>query len=159
VRAPRAAWLAALLAAACAGGAADAPAPDRAHGVAMVESEAVHGFHARAATFYGRLARRRFNTRVTYKDPGLRGFFETEAAFADYYAELAQALLDAAFEKNRPVALDVLEFSFEAPGQARVRVRLLGEDARPLRWGQTELVRTDRWERRQGIWWLVPGKL
>ena len=137
----------------------DVAAPDLRAGVERVDAEAVHDFHTQATRFYGRLARRRFNTRATWRDEGLREFFRSESAFADYYAELAQALRVAAFERERPLSLEVLEFAFEAPGEARVRVRLLGEDGRPLRWGETELTRDDRWHRIDGRWWIVPGKL
>ena len=41
----------------------------------------------------------------------------------------------------------------------RVRVRLTGENGRPLRWWETSLVREDRWERMDGRWWIIPGKL
>ena len=108
---------------------------------------------------HAQLARRRFNTRATYKDARLRSFFRDEDAFADYYAALASALAEADFERNRPLRLDVVEFAFEEPDRARVAVRLVGDDARPLRWGERRLEREDRWERIDGRWWLTPGKL
>ncbi len=149
----------ALGAATACGGEAPGVAPDVEFGVRVAESASVVDFHARASSFYARLARRRFNTRATYRDERLREFFQSESAFADYYADLARSIDEADFRRNRPVRLDVLEFRFEAPGRARVEVRLVGEDARPLRWGERVLEREDRWERQRGRWWIVPGKL
>ena len=148
-----------LAVAGCGGGAAPGPAPDVDFGVQVADSEAVAGFHARASSFYARLARRRFSTRATYRDPRLREYFPTAQAFSDYYADLAQALVEADFERSRPLRLEVLEFSFDAPGRARVQLRLTGDDGRPLRWGERVLEREDRWERRGGRWWLAPGKV
>ncbi len=133
--------------------------PDVDFGVRLAESEAVVDFYAQASSFYSRLARRRFNSRATYRDERLRAFFTSEAAFADYYADLAQALVEADFERCRPLRLDVVEFRFDAPGQEWVQVRMVGDDARPLRFGRRTLDREDRWERRDGRWSLVPGKV
>ena len=140
------------------GGEDPGPAPDAAHGLALVEDPALLEFYARASAFYGRLARRRFDSIETYQDEGIRDFFRSEEAFADYYADLTSALVEAHFEKNRPVALDVVEFALEGPGRARVSTRLLGRDGRPLRRGEVRLERSDRWERIDGAWWIVPGR-
>jgi hypothetical protein len=35
----------------------------------------------------------------------------------------------------------------------------VGENSLPLRFWETRLVREDRWERQDGQWWVVPGKL
>lgn len=148
-----------LLAGACAGDGEGGATPDLSRGLERVEAEGVRAFHRRASQFYARLARRRFNTLSTYRDEVLRDYFRTESAFADYYADLAQDLEEAHFEQNRPLVLDVLEFRLEGPGAARVVTRFEGENGRPLRWGRTSLVRTDRWERMDGTWWIVPGKL
>ncbi len=51
------------------------------------------------------------------------------------------------------------EFKLEGPGEARVLTRIVGENGLPLRPGQTGLDREDRWERVQGSWWIIPGKL
>lgn len=151
---------AALLAgSACAGDGEGAPRADLSRGLERVEAESVRTFHRRASRFYARLAQRRFNTLSTYRDDVLREYFRSESAFADYYADLAQALEDHHFEQNRPVRLEVLEFRLEGPGEASVETRLEGENGRPLRWGSTSLVRVDRWERVDGQWWIVPGKL
>jgi hypothetical protein len=141
-------------------GRGDRRVADPAYGVEVLTSGAIADFHARAESFYRRLALRRINTFATYKDLNLRGFFQTEQAFSDYYADLAQVLSEAHFEKNRPLTVSVQEFQFDGPGRARVRVRLTGDDAQPLRYFQTQIVeRYDRWERTDGEWWLVPGKL
>lgn len=155
-----AACLAASLAALGCFGGADRRVADPAYGVEVLTSGAVADFHTRAETFYRRLALRRINTFGTYKDLNLRSYFQTEQAFSDYYADLAQVLTEAHFEKNRPLTVEVQEFLFDGPGRARVRVRLTGDDAQPLHYFQTQIVeRYDRWERADGEWWLVPGKL
>ena len=138
---------------------AGGPAPDLDQGLAVAEDASVLGFYQRASAFYGHLAHRRFNDISTYRDEQLRDYFRSEGAFSDYYAGLAQALTEAHFERNRPLSLDVIEFRLEGPGQAEVVTRLVGENSLPLRWGTTEFERVDRWERLQGTWWIIPGKL
>ena len=118
----------------------------------------VVSFYERASSFYARLALRRFNSLATYRDETLRGYFRTEAAFSDYYAELAAALQDAHFEQNRPVEMQVLEFALDGPGAARVRSRFEGRNGLPLRPGSVTLEREDQWERLEGRWWIIPGK-
>lgn len=140
------------------GGAAAVPA-DPSFGVEVVSGPAVLEFHRRAANFYGRLAQRRFNVIATFRDEVLREYFRSDRAFSDYYADLAQDLEDAHFERNVPTLLDVEEFHFEGPGDARVRVRIAGSNGKPLRMGSVDLEREDRWERVGGTWWIVPGKL
>jgi hypothetical protein len=138
---------------------AAAPLGDPSHGIEMVSNEAVVDFYERAVFFYSRLARRRFNTLATYRDELLRDFFRSEIAFSDYYADLAEAMENSHFEQNRPLSLDVVEFVVEGPGSARVNTRIVGENGLPLRFWETRLDRVDRWERVEGTWWIVPGKL
>jgi len=114
-------------------------------------------FHARASQFYDRLTGRRFNSLATFRDPSLREFFESQESFSDYFADLAQDLAEANFEHNEPLATSVEEFVVDAPGRARVRVWMGGENGLPLRFWSTRLEREDRWERRNGRWWIVPG--
>jgi hypothetical protein len=155
----RAAALAALLLLACLGCAADdgpGPAPDPTAGLTLVEDPALVGFYERARSFYGRLARRRFDSIETYQDERLRDFFATEEAYADYYADLTSAFVEHYFDKNRPVDLEVVEFALEGPGRARVSTRFRGRDARPLRRGTVAFERDDRWERQDGVWRIVP---
>lgn len=139
--------------------AAARPQADPSYGVEIARGDAVLDFHLRAASFYARLAYRRFNVIGTYRDEFLREFFRTEGAFSDYYADFAQDLEDAHFDRNRPQSLDLVEFAFEGPGEASVQVRIAGEDGRPLRPGGVSYLRQDRWERVGGTWWIVPGKL
>lgn len=141
------------------GGAPEGPAPDPAYGVVEVDSEEIVGFFERAEAFYGRLAQRRFNTISTFRDEVLREFFRTESAFADYYADLAADMAEAHFERNRPLVLEVVEMRLEGPGEAAVMTRIVGEDGRPLRPGESTVERVDRWERVGGSWWIVPAKL
>lgn len=116
-------------------------------------------FLERADTFYDHLIRRRFNTLETFNDRVLRDHFQTPDAFFDYYAELAQTLHEAHFERTRPLEIAIEEFLFENRFLAQVQVRFLGEDRRPLRPGTTELIRLDRWERVEGQWWIRPSRL
>jgi hypothetical protein len=154
---------AALLAAAClgaaCGGSATGPAADVEAGVGVVSSPAVEEFYRLASSFYEHLERRRFNTLAAFRDPVLRQHFRNDRAFSDYYADLAQALAEAHFERSRPLETEVEEFLVDGPGRARVRVRLVGESGLPLRWWTTHVVREDRWERRDDRWWIVPGRL
>ena len=135
------------------------PAPDLDQGLVVAEDAGVVGFYQRASSFYGQLAHRRFNDISTYRDEQLRDFFRSEGAFSDYYAGLAQALMEAHFERNLPLSLDVVEFRLQGPGEAEVVTRMVGDNSLPLRRGTTELERVDRWERLQGTWWIIPGKL
>jgi len=135
------------------------PRPDPAYGVAVTEDAAVIEFYQRASYFYERFRLRRVNTLSTYRDEVLRDFFRTDASFADYYADLSQSLTDAHFERNRPLELDVVEMRLTGPGVAEVVTRMVGENGLPLRWWSTAMERTDRWERMQGRWWIVPSKL
>jgi hypothetical protein len=141
------------------GGPEPTASPDLSQGVEVVESEAIVAFYERASAFYARLAGRRFNTLTTYRDPKLREFFRSDTAHADYYAAFASALREAYFEKNEPVSLEVVEVRIEGPGAALVLTRIVGENALPLRWWETVLEREDRWERVDGVWWLVPGRI
>jgi hypothetical protein len=132
--------------------------PDPSAGVEVVRSDPVVEFYERASAFYDRMAQRRFNTLATYEDDSLRRYFRDEASFADYYADLADVLDRANFEKNRPLSLEVREFLVEGPGRARVRVRIRGNNSLPLRLRGAVVNREDRWERLDGDWWVVPGK-
>jgi len=116
-------------------------------------------FHARVEAFYERLIRRLFNALETFNDPELRRHFRSEERFFDYYAELAQSLADAHFERSRPRTVTIQEFVFEDPAHARVQVYFVGDDNRPLRPGSVDLVRVDRWQRTDDSWWVTPGRL
>jgi len=135
------------------------PQPDLAEGVQVVDQRSILEFQARAQAFYDRLSRRRFNTYATYADAVLRDYFRTQEAFFDYYAELAHALDGEDFERNRALLAQVKEFAVEAPGRARVTVRMRGDNGLPLRYWTIVLERDDVWERIDGTWWVVPGKL
>lgn len=132
---------------------------DPAYGVEIANSDPIDQFYERAITFYARLTNRRVNTHATYEDAVLRGYFRTEQAYSDYYADLAQALDDAVFEKNRPLSAEITEFLIDAPGRARVRYKMTGANGLPLRPGKTSFHREDRWEREEGQWWIIPGRL
>jgi len=109
--------------------------------------------------FYERVTARRFNSLATYEDPALREFFRSQEAFSDYYAALAEALVRANFEYNRPTAVRLDSMVRTGPNRVEIRVYFRGENAKPLRFWSTGLVRTDRWEFAAGRWWVVPGKL
>ena len=144
--------------AALAGCASDGPKADPAYGVEIVNDPSITDFLERADAFYDRLSRRRVNTIATFSDRVLREYFQTEEQYSDYYSDLAQALTIAHFEKNRPLGAEVQEFSFDAPGRARVKYRFVGDNGLPLRFWRTSLEREDRWERADGKWWIVPGR-
>ena len=128
-------------------------------GTVAVGPDTAFTVYERAEAFYERLIQRRFNALETFHDPYLRQHFRSEERFFDYYAELAQALADAHFEKSRPTGAHVLEFVFESPSRVQVQVRFRGEDNRPLRPDRTFLIRHDRWELSDEAWWISPGKL
>lgn len=133
--------------------------PEPPGGSVPVSPQTSLNFYAQATEFYEHLIRRRFNTLETFNDPALREQFRTETRFFDYYADLAQSLDFANFERSRPVSVDVQAYLFETPNVARVQVRFVGRDDRPLRVNKTALIRLDRWERVDGRWWMTPDKL
>jgi len=147
----------ALAALACASGGGSLPAPEA--GAVPVDGEMALSFLRTARGFYGSIVKRRFNTLETFHDRQLREHFRDPDLFFDYYADLAQAFADAHFEKSRPDGYEIEEFLFEEPGRVRVQVRFHGDDDRPLRPDATALVRRDRWELRDGRWWVQPGTL
>ena len=116
-------------------------------------------FLQRTETFYETLILRRFNTLETFNNPVLRDHFQTPDGFFDYYADLAQSLDAARFDRSRPTGVEVEEFLFENRFIAQVQVRFVGESSRPLNPGKSVLIRLDRWERVNGRWWVAPGKL
>lgn len=147
----------AFLALACSS--AVGPIPEPPAGAVGLEGDSVLGFYQRAESFYRRLILRRVNALETFHDPVLRGHFETQDAFFDYYAALSLALDDANFEKSRPDSVEVEEFLFESETRAWVQVRFRGRDDRPLRPTRTSLVRRDLWQRADERWWVVPGRM
>jgi hypothetical protein len=140
-------------------GGAEAPQPAPDSGVEVMTDAPEVQFHARASAFYARLTGRRFNSLASYRDEGLREYFESAESYADYFSDLAQDLTKANFERNQPVWTEVEEFLVEGPGRARVRVHIVGENGLPLRFWATSLDREDRWERRDGRWWIIPSAL
>jgi hypothetical protein len=145
-----------LLALACA---SPGSIPEPAGGSVAVASDTALALHQGTESFYGRLVQRRVNTLETFNDPVLRGFFRSEDLFFDYYADLAQSLGDAHFEKSRPFAVEVQEMIFEDGERARVQVLFRGWDSRPLRPNRVSLVRRDLWLYEREAWSITPGKL
>jgi hypothetical protein len=137
----------------------DGPVPEPPGGSVAVGSDTSLSFYLQAKVFYDRLVQRRFNTLETFNDPVLREPFRTENRFFDYYADLAQNLHDAHFERSRPITVAIQGFVFESSQAVRVQVRFVGEDNRPLRANRVSLIRLDQWERADGRWWVTPGKL
>ena len=135
------------------------PIPVAEHGGVVVASNSALSFQRRVDGFYLRLVHRRFNTLETFNDFILRDHFQSPDAFFDYYADLAQSLHEARFDRTRPTDVQVEEFLFENRFIAQVQVRFVGEDRRPLNPGRAVLIRLDRWERIDGRWWIRPGKL
>jgi hypothetical protein len=141
---------------------AEAPEPakaDASKGVTELDSAELADFFAHAHGFYSRLALRRFNDRNTFMDPKLGAYFRTESAYADYYANMTGALRFARFKRLRPLAVEILEVRAEGPGKAVVVTRMTGDNSRPLRFTDVELVREDKWERVGDRWWITPGRI
>ncbi len=153
MRARVGALIAVTLLAACARQQGTAPAPDTP--VSVVADAEVAGFYRRATGFYRHLEGRRFNSVATYRDRFFRDFFRDEVEFATYYAGLARDLDEIHLERNQPLFTEVQEFLVDGPGTARVRVRIGGGNAMPLRFWSVSLLREDRWERHDGQWWIV----
>lgn len=126
---------------------------------ALLDEAETLRFRQRIHAFYQRLVQRRFNTLETFNDPVLRDSFRSIDLFFDYYADFAQALSDANFEKSRPNDAVVLDFTFDSALRARVLVRFSGKDGRPMRFGTVYLDRIDRWERADDRWWVTPERL
>ena len=141
----------------CVGSGPRLPAPEG--GGVMVSPDTAVSFQRRAEGFYLRLAFRRFDTLETFDDFILRDHFQNPDLFFDYYADLAQSLGAAHFEKRRPESVRIDQFIFEDSGTVRVLVIFKGADGRPLRPGSTQLERIDRWEWQAGTWWIRPGKV
>ncbi|HEY8122673.1 MAG TPA: hypothetical protein VII78_15220 [Myxococcota bacterium] len=133
--------------------------PDLTQGLTEVSSAELTDFFGYAYGFYSRLALRRFNDRNTFMDPKIGAYFRTESAYADYYANLTGALRYARFKRLRPLSVEVLEVRAEGPGKAVVITRMVGDNSRPLRWTDVELVREDKWERVGERWWISPGRI
>ena len=112
-----------------------------------------------ARVFYTRIINRRFNSIATFHDPALRELLGSPEAFADYFAALADALTVAHFEALRPTRLALQQIDVLEPNAVIITVRYQGRNSLPLRWWSVELVRADRWERSDGRWWIIPGKL
>jgi hypothetical protein len=146
-----------LLALACAGGPPHIPPPP--DGAVDVSPETALAFQARAESFYVRLIQRRFNALETFNDRFLRSHFRTENAFFDYYAELANAFSEARIQGSRPTRVVVVDFVFGSEDSVLVQVRYIGDDDRPLRPDESDLVRIDRWDRHGNDWWITPGAI
>jgi hypothetical protein len=112
-----------------------------------------------ARVFYVRIINRRFNSLSTYHDPALRELFVTSEAFADYFAALADAFVEARFEALRPEWVSLEQLDVVERNAVLVTVRFRGQNSRPLRWWSVDLVRVDRWEQVDGLWRIIPGKL
>ncbi len=155
-----AAILAAALVAACAPVWAPLPpVQDVADPRALLDEAETLVFRQRIHAFYQRLVQRRFNTLETFNDPLLRDTFRSIDLFFDYYADFAQDLSEANFQKSRPNDAVVLDFTFDSARRALVLVRFAGKDGRPMRFGTVYLDRIDRWERADDRWWVTPERL
>jgi hypothetical protein len=139
-----------------------APLPRRSEPLAGHQagpSDEVASLEALAGIFYLRVSNRRFNSIATYHDPALREFFRSPEAFADYFADFVDALTWGRFRTERATSARLLGIEAEGPARYRVIVFFEGRHALPLRWWKVKMVREDLWERIEGRWWLIPGKL
>lgn len=109
--------------------------------------------------FYERITNRRLNSKASFDDPALREFFRDPTAFADYYANLVEALDRAYFESDRPTSVTLLRVERIDPKRAKLTVRFRGDNRKPLRFWSTFASRTDEWEYAGGRWWIIPGKV
>lgn len=109
--------------------------------------------------FYERTTNRRVNSKATFDDPALREFFRDPSAFADYYANLVEALDRAFFESHKPIAVKLVRIERVAPKRVTIEVVFRGRNRKPLRFWRTSVTRVDEWEFGDGRWWIVPGKV
>lgn len=133
----------------------DGPPPE----VTGVAGPGVREVELLSRIFYVRITDRRFNSLSTFYDPALRELFMSPEAFADYFAALADALTLAHFEALRPHAVEILRLEVHGENVVLVTHRYRGENSLPLRFSSVELERVDRWERTDGRWFVIPGKL
>ncbi|MBM4384274.1 MAG: hypothetical protein FJ091_13040 [Deltaproteobacteria bacterium] len=133
--------------------------PDLSQGLVETSAADLTDFFAYAHGFYSRLALRRFNDRNTFMDPKLGAYFRTESAYADFYANMTGQLRWAHFKRLRPLAIEIVEVRSDGPGKAVVTTRFVGDNSRPLRWTDVDLVREDKWERVGERWWIAPGRI
>jgi hypothetical protein len=111
-----------------------------------------------AEIFYQRLSHRRVNSISTFHDPALREFFQSEEAFADYYADLVQALDTQHFQANRPQKIDLLSLHVEEAADRVVAVvEFHGDNSLPLRFWSVDYSRRDVWEQSGDRWWWIHG--
>ncbi len=130
----------------------------RAGAVATEEPEAVI-FARRISAFYSLLEDVPIDAYFTYESRELRSFFENDGAFSDYYASLAGDIRKAAFRNGRAERVQIEEFRFERPGEARVELTLVGRHIRRLRFWERKVQRTDTWRQVEGVWMVTPSKL
>ena len=124
------------------------------------EQSAVVHLSEVAPIFYERLSHRRVNSIATFHDPALREFFRSPEAFADYYADLVQALDIQHFQAVRPEHVGVESFAVEEGGdRVIVRVHFRGQNGLPLRFWSVHYTREDAWELSGESWRIVPRKL
>lgn len=109
--------------------------------------------------FYERTTNRRVNSKATFDDPALREYFRDPAAFADYYANLVEALDRAYFESHKPISVKLQKIERIAPKRVLFEVTFRGRNRKPLRFWSTHVTRTDEWEFSDGRWWIIPGKV
>jgi len=109
--------------------------------------------------FYQGISSRRFDSRATFEDPSMRQFFQTLAAYSDYYAALVDALDRANIRFNRPTLIELLGIELDPSGSLQLSLRFVGRNDVPLRWWDATLLRTDEWRWQEGRWWVVPGKV
>ncbi len=112
-----------------------------------------------ARVFYERTTNRRVNSKATFDDPALREYFRDPAAFADYYANLVEALDRAFFESHKPISVKLVRVERIAPKRVVLEVTFRGRNRKPLRPWATHVTRKDEWEFSNGRWWIIPGKV
>jgi hypothetical protein len=127
--------------------------------VSPVSDEEALQFAQRAERFYTALSEIPLDALITYDDKGLRGYFETPAAFADYYSALATEARRKTLRDGEAVSVKIREFHFESSDQAVVAFELRGEHERRLLFWDVKIDRRDVWRRVDGVWLVFPEKL
>lgn len=126
--------------------------------VGVEDREAVR-FAERIQGFYSALENVPIDSLITFQNRELRAYFESDRAFADYYAGLAGEIRDNDFRNGRAERVVIDEFRFDGPGEARVDLTLVGRHMRRLRFWERSFRRTDTWRQVEGVWLISPSKL
>ena len=128
-------------------------------GLDMVEDRDVIEFADHIRAFYEELTQLPLDSRMTYENRRLRGYFGGDREFDDYYAALANNVRDHQFRYGSAKRVEISEFRFDGSERAQVDVTFVGRHLRVLRFWEIRFKQTDAWERVDGQWVVNPEKL